>query len=35
MSCDACYMYVIYVSMHDVHVMFDALDDFMMSILYA
>ena len=26
LSCDARYMYVIYVSMHDVHIMFDALD---------
>ena len=28
LCCDVCYMYVIYVSMHDVHVIFDALNCF-------
>ena len=35
LSCDACYMYVIYVSMHDAHIMFDALDSLLlMSMMF-
>ena len=33
--CVVCYMYDIYVSSHDVHVMFDAFDGFITSVMYA
>ena len=33
LSYDACYMYVIYVLMHDIHMMFDVIDGLLMSIM--